>query len=410
MKVFSNSKIESYQQCPRKFKLHYIDKIPVPKEAQNVETLIGSCVHNALRELYQNANNGTTFSKNDLILFFVKEWDKKIQTEIIIPRKGLSLDHFKSSGISMLEKYFDHYAPFDQSQTIALEKRIQFPLDEYELTGFIDRVSLGKGEVFEIHDYKTTSSYPTITDLENDYQLPLYQIGISSLFPNVKKVVLIWHFLKFDTEIAIFKTTEQLESIKNTILSWIRKILHDPCYPPIEGPLCDWCLFQEYCSAKTHARDVLSYSSMELNTGSQIVDEYAKIQQLISQLNQKKVILEETSKEIEQRAIRYAIENQYTKLEGKNHSLQIIDEYGVEFPKTNALGRVELESWIKSKNMWDQVSMLQIAKLTKLLKTETLPKNIHDELMSFSQVSHTQKVKLIKTKNENLAVEMDETD
>jgi putative RecB family exonuclease len=410
MKVFSNSKIGTYQQCPRKFKLQYIDKIPIPKGAINVEALMGNCVHNSLRELYQKTNEGIITTLSDLQSFFSNQWNENIQEEIIIPKKGLTLEHFENNGLEMLKQYFNRYFPFNQSLSIALEKKVQFSLDEYEITGFIDRLALKNGNVYEIHDYKTSSSYPTITDIENDSQLSLYQIGVTSLYPNVEKVELIWHFLKFDSEISVTKTIEELDTIKQNTISWIRKILHDPYYPPNESPLCNWCLYEEFCPAKTHSAKISSYCSAELDSGMQIVDEYAKIQNQIFELNQRKTALEEILCEIEKKAIEFALEKQYTKLVGKNSSLQIKDEWDYQFPKSMEPGRVELENWLRNKDIWDQVSMLQLPKLSKLVKNEILPQEIHNELMGFSQMVHTKKVKLIKNKVDLLSDEISEND
>jgi putative RecB family exonuclease len=408
MKVFSNSKISTYEQCPRKFKLHYIDKISLQKEAQNVEALMGSCVHNALRELYQQINDGKRASLPELLSFFSNQWEKSIQEEIVIPKKGLTLDHFKNNGLEMLKNYFNHYSPFNQSKTIALEKKVQFPLDEYEMMGFIDRISVRDEHVFEIHDYKTSSTYPTKSDIENDTQLSLYQIGLSFLYPNVDQVVLIWHFLKFDQEILITKTQEELEQTKQNTVSRIRKIIHDPYYSPNETSLCNWCLYQEFCSAKTHSVHLLSYSSAELDDGVQIVDEYIKIQNQLAKLVSKKVTLEEILLEIEKRAIEFASEKQYTKLVGKEGSLQIKDDWEYQFPKSTDPGRIKLENWLKNINMWDQVSMLQLPKLSKLIKNEVLSKRIHDGLMEFSEYIHIQKVKLIRKKSEISFNDLDE--
>lgn len=400
LSVFSNSKINSYKQCPRKFKLQYIDKIPVPKEAKGVEALIGTCVHNALHVLYQKANDGILLTLDNVQSLFSSQWKESIQSEIIVPKQGLTIDHFENNGLDMLGRYYLRYAPFDKTQTVALEKRIQFPLGEYQMTGYIDRVSIRKNGFFEIHDYKTTSSFPTKKDLANDTQLALYQAGILNEYPNVKEIELIWHFLKFDQEICIKKSEEEVNSIIKETISLIRKINHDAIYQPNESPLCQWCLYQEFCPAKAHEFDLLSYSSEELETGVNLVDEYAKIQQQINSLNQEKASLENQLKEVEKKAIELAKENNYSKLTGTNNSLQIKEEMDYEFPKSQELGRIHLEEWLKEKNLWNVVSMLQLSKLTKLLDNETLPIEIHDELMSFSQIVKTQKVKLLKNKKD----------
>ena len=410
MKLFSNSKLNTYLQCPRKFKLQYIDRIPIPKGAQTVEALMGSCVHNALRELYQQIMDGKLITKTEILVFFSNQWNNSILEEIVIPKKGLTLEHFRNNGLEMLSNYYNHYVPFKQSQTIALEKRVQFPLDEYEMMGYIDRLSLRDSHIFEIHDYKTSSSFPTLEDVKNDTQLTLYQIGLSSLYPSVEKVELIWHFLKFNQEITLIRSIEEIEKTKQNTISDIRKINHDPYYSPIESPLCDWCLYHEYCPAKSHGNQLLSYNSADLDDGVQIIDEYVKIQNQIADLNSKKIALEEILSEIEKRAIEFAIEKQYSKLVGRTGSLLIKEDWDFQFPKSLDQGRLELEKWLKNNNLWDQVSMLQLPKLSKLIKNEILPVDIHEVLMSYSQVIHIQKVKLIKNNSELSSEELGENE
>lgn len=407
-KLFSHSKINTYLQCPRKYKLQYIDKIKIPEGAQSIEGLMGSCVHEALKQLYQDLEFSKLLTFEEIKKLYLAQWDTNLNNQIIIPKQGLSSENFRDSGLSMLRQYYHHYAPFDQSKTIALEKKIQFPLLEYQMIGYIDRLGIRDDGVYEIHDYKTSSSYPTKADIDNDRQLSLYQLGIKSIFLNVQKVVLIWHFLKQDQEISITRSDEELIQITKDVVAWIRKMEHDPSYQPNESPLCAWCFYVNYCPAKAHELDILSYSSSEVSDGVQIVDEYWLIQKQINELTARKSELESILSEIESKAIEFALHNEYSKLVGHNCALQIIDEWSTQFPKSNEKGRIELETWFKEKKLWDQVSILQLPRVNKLIKSETLSLDLHNELMEFSQMQHLKKVKLVK--NNSDFVENDESE
>ena len=413
MKLFSHSKISTYQQCPRKFKLQYIDKITVPEGAQSIEALMGSCVHEALQQLYKNLEFTKLLAFDELKELFLNKWQINLNEQIIIPKKGLSTENFRDTGLTMLRQYYKRYSPFDQSKTIALEKKIQFPLQDYEIMGFIDRVGIRDDGVYEIHDYKTSSSFPTVKEVENDKQLSIYQIGIKSIFPNVQKVVLIWHFLKFDQEISITRSDEELEQIQNELISWIRKIEHDPYFSPIETPLCSWCLYTQQCPAKAHELDILSYTSSDLDTGVKIVDEYWLIYNQIQELMVKKSGLEAILTEIETKAVEFALKNEYLKIQGHHCALEIKEDWSTSFPKANEMGRNELEAWIMQKGLWDQVSILQLARINKLVKSESLGLDLQKELMEFSQLQQTKKVKLVKNNadfEENIETEPSKTD
>jgi ATP-dependent helicase/DNAse subunit B len=47
MPTYSHSRLETYQNCPRQYKLQYIDKVEV-EERESVEAFLGSKVHETL--------------------------------------------------------------------------------------------------------------------------------------------------------------------------------------------------------------------------------------------------------------------------------------------------------------------------------------------------------------------------
>jgi len=51
MLLYSHSRLSSFEQCPQKFKLKYIDKAEVEVE-ETIERFLGSRVHDALEKRY----------------------------------------------------------------------------------------------------------------------------------------------------------------------------------------------------------------------------------------------------------------------------------------------------------------------------------------------------------------------
>ena len=47
------------------------------------------------------------------------------------------------------------------------------------LQGYIDRISVTRNGLWQIHDYKTGRWVPTQEELDTDRQLALYQIGVA---------------------------------------------------------------------------------------------------------------------------------------------------------------------------------------------------------------------------------------
>jgi len=100
---------------------------------------------------------------------------------------------------------------------------------------------------YEIHDYKTCSRLPSLEAIEKDRQLALYSIGVSERYQDIKKVKLIWHFLKFGKEITSTSTDEELEELKQNTIQLIDTIETAEEFPANPSRLCNWCKFKSIC-------------------------------------------------------------------------------------------------------------------------------------------------------------------
>ena len=61
---------------------------------------------------------------------------------------------------------------------MTVERRVMFPFAEERkiwLRGYVDRISVTREGLWQIHDYKTGRWVPTQEDLDRDRQLALYQ-------------------------------------------------------------------------------------------------------------------------------------------------------------------------------------------------------------------------------------------
>ena len=47
MPVYSHSKLATYENCPQKYKLQYIDRVEIPEGGDRIEAFLGSRVHSA---------------------------------------------------------------------------------------------------------------------------------------------------------------------------------------------------------------------------------------------------------------------------------------------------------------------------------------------------------------------------
>lgn len=247
--VFSHSRLSVFEQCPRKYRFRYIDKLPV--EVETIESFMGRRVHEALDALYSSVRSGKPIGESELLKLHEEKWRSEWRDNIQISKPGYTeRDYFLKSAQSIKRYYSKHY-PFDRAENIATELEVKFSIDgegRFFMKGYIDRLDKREDGAYEIHDYKCSSFLPSPFRLMGDRQLPLYQIAVQSLFPDAERVELVWHYLLFDRSFRTVKNRAQLELVKRRSIKTIEAILAADDFPPVRSKLCDWCEFASACS------------------------------------------------------------------------------------------------------------------------------------------------------------------
>ncbi|HPC10111.1 MAG TPA: PD-(D/E)XK nuclease family protein, partial [archaeon] len=95
---FSYSRIETFKQCPLKFKYNYLEKPEIPPST-TIESFLGTIVHSTLQKLYEDLKYSKLNSLEDLLNYYDKEWDSGyFKTQITIVKEGLSPENYKQTG------------------------------------------------------------------------------------------------------------------------------------------------------------------------------------------------------------------------------------------------------------------------------------------------------------------------
>jgi putative RecB family exonuclease len=246
-KIYSHSRLSTFEQCPFKFKLRYIDKIK-PAIERTIESHLGSAVHETLEWLYEQVMNKHIPTIDEIITDYAVRWQDTYSKDTLIVKKQLTQKDYFNKGVQFLINYYTKNHPFNDN-TLETEKKILIELNEnYKLQGFIDRLvhNLEKDE-YEIHDYKTANNLPLKEKIENDRQLALYSIAIKELFGDDKKVILVWHYLAHNQKIISRRTNQQLANLKKETIYLIEKIESTENFPSKKSILCNWCEYKNYC-------------------------------------------------------------------------------------------------------------------------------------------------------------------
>lgn len=363
--VYNHSQIETYLNCPLKYRLQYRERIKTGR--QSVEAFMGTLVHETLERLYRDLLLSRVPGLEELQGFYSDRWEASFHPGVFVVRDEYGPEDYRRTGLRCITGYYRRYHPFEGSVPVWLEKRVMVPIrDEggkpIEFVGVLDRLdSLGGGR-YEIHDYKSSGYLPTQQDLERDRQLSLYQLAVEAAYPDVDEVELVWHYLVFDRELRLRREREEIDEVALKTARAVREIEAAVDFPPRESGLCDWCEFHEHCPRRKHMVMVGGLTSKELGTDRvvQLVDSYAE-------WTERRREAEERLGELRKELLEFAEYLGADNLQGNSHLLKISRARRLKLPSQGSEDRLNLESMILRSGDWEKVSALNGGKLLKAL-------------------------------------------
>jgi putative RecB family exonuclease len=390
MATYSHSRLSCFEQCPLKFKFSYIDKIKTEIE-ETIEGFLGSRVHEALEKLYKDLRFQRLNSLKELLAFYNASWLKNWNDAIVIVRKEYDKENYRKMGEKFISDYYERYKPFEQTRTIALETQRTVDLnEEYKIHIRIDRLALA-GNVYEIHDYKTSNTLPCQEELDDDRQLAVYAYGIKKMYPDASKVRLIWHFLAFDKEMSSERTPEQLEELRNEVIGLIKRIEAETSFQPRASGLCNWCEFQMMCPEWKHDFETKELAPNEYlkEGGVKLVNEFAKVKEEQDKIGEK-------LERIKEALVLYAKKKNVTVVFGSDIKASVKAYPKLSFPKKGDMGQKDFFEAIKKIGLWDALATVDVYELAKRINNGELHPDLLKLIDRFIMKSETVRVGLRK--------------
>lgn len=384
MPSFSHSKIGAFETCKLKYKFSYIDKIKVEAE-DTIETYLGGMVHEALEKLHRDKRFEKLMTLEELLAYYNKLWEENWKDSIIIVKKDYTPDNYRKMGERMLADYYNKHKPFDQGRIIGLETQDFLPLDEqgkYKFHIRIDRLmDMGAG-LYEVHDYKTGSSLSKQEELDKDRQLAMYSQWVRQNFKDFKKVRLVWHFLAFDKEMDSYRTKEELENLREEILSQIADIESTEDFPANVSWLCDWCLYKFICPMWKHEVELEEKPENEYlnDPGLKLVDAYVKLKEKIDAY---RIDAEGELEKIREALIAFCEREGMQVVSGSESKISVKSFRTIKLPNKNTKERAELIDTLKKLGRLEEVSSFNTYALVKILEKKEWEKDELDQLEGF---------------------------
>ncbi len=247
--IYSHSRLSSFENCPKQFEFRYIQKIP--SESEGIEAFVGKRVHEVLERLYIFVGRDQLPGVEKVVDRYHKLWEETYDpTRVRIVREGTPLSYYRNLGEQCLRSYYLRHYPFDGDETLGIERRVVFPLDdagEYRMQGIIDRISRARDGAIEIHDYKTGARVPSQRILDQDRQLALYQIGLARVYGAESDFRLVWHYVAKNRTCVSSRSADDLVALRENTIARIDEIQTATAFPAKKITLCAWCEYKERC-------------------------------------------------------------------------------------------------------------------------------------------------------------------
>jgi len=361
MTCYSYSRIGTFEKCPYKYKLQYIDKVKV-EVPTTIEAFMGSLVHKTLEKLYNDKKFKKMVAKNSLLKYYKDLWERDFSDDILIVKKGLKGDNYKKMGIKFISDYYDKYKPFEDMTILGLETdgRITLPNgDQYSIR--IDKFGY-INDVYYVCDYKTSNKMKEQEEADSDRQLAMYSFWVKDKFPDAKKVVLKWYMLAFNKEVVSERTDKQLKELQEEIVETIKRIESCKEFKTNVTKLCDYCKFKSICPSFRHEVGLEKKNIKEFkeDEGVKLVDEYSEIKTKLMELKKQE---EEFKKELIEYAKQFNVDVVY----GSNKRASVKPYDKLIYPED----KTELIEMIKEKGLYETFSSINYFKLTpKIIKGE----------------------------------------
>jgi putative RecB family exonuclease len=404
--MYSNSRIEAFEQCPRKYKYRYIDNIKT--DTEGIEAFVGKRVHETLEKLYRDLKLTKMNSLEDMLAFYEDAWEKNWHGKVTVVRSAFTPAHYFAKGQQCLKDYYKRYAPFNHGKTLGLEERIEMKVGngekKYTVQGYIDRLAwVPEQETYEIHDYKTGDTVPTQEQADQDRQLALYQLGLMQRWPDAKKVKLVWHYLSADKEIVSTRTAADLQSLEKEVVDVIHQIEREAQSGKWDvrvTRLCDWCEYKIICPAWKHAvaMEALPPNVYLQDNGVQLVQKYAELEERKADLQAQVKTIENEQAKIDEAVLAYSEKEQVTAIDGPGYRLLIKsdDEWKIPRKVEDPLSWELLRTTLKNAGKLEDVSTVNGRMLQWAVKKGKWPEALVKSIASLVTQGVRKTVQLVR--------------
>ncbi|MFH1685947.1 MAG: PD-(D/E)XK nuclease family protein [bacterium] len=258
--TYSHSRLQTFEQCPKKYQFQYIEKVTVPKRVP-AATFLGTAVHAVLDKLYKCGADGVLIPPDKATELYLAEWGRINREHLAVHSDFHTVDDYIRMGQEMLLTHYERYQPFRYGRLFGTELNLHFALPGYGFSfqAKIDRLWRRDDGVIEICDYKTGQSMMQPRDRSFIAQMGTYLLAVQDKYPDFDQIELAVYFLRQDEVVRHRMSTEErdlvIEELRNQVVA-VKEAQRLGCFPTKESGLCPFCDWINACPAKRHTQQL----------------------------------------------------------------------------------------------------------------------------------------------------------
>ena len=248
------TRLAAWLDCPRRYRMTYLDRPPAPKGPPWAHNSLGASVHNALAGWWRlPLAERTVAAAGDLL---DGGWINQGYTS------DAQSAQFRQGARRMVERYTATLDP--ATEPLGVERTVGARTEQIVLSGRIDRLDERRGpggdRELAVVNYKTGRRQLTTDDARTSMPLALYALAAARMFHAVCRRVELHHLPAATTaawehsDEGIARQVRRAESIAaecagadERFRAGLAAAEVDSVFPPRPRPACGWCDYRQLC-------------------------------------------------------------------------------------------------------------------------------------------------------------------
>ena len=240
------SRLTTWLDCPRRYRMTYLDRPPPPKGPPWAHNTVGSVAHLALARWWSEPLERRTPAVARALV------DKAWKTEGFAD--DAQAERFRGRAADMVERYVADLNP--DEEPAGVERTVATRSEVLAISGRVDRIDR-RGEELVVVDYKTGRQVLTTDDARGSLALALYALAAARTL-RARCVRVELHHLPtgkvadFEhTEVSLARHLSRAEDIGAEAMTATEALAdggdRETLFPPQPSRVCGWCDFARVC-------------------------------------------------------------------------------------------------------------------------------------------------------------------